>query len=156
MPFQSPRVAAAAVTLLGSCATVLRAQAVDPLASWQQRQTLDRESPHRALAWQPVGPRFCGGRIESIAVPAQRPYRLYVAPGSGNLFRSDDGGLVWQPIFEHEATHAIGCVAVAPSDPDVVWVGTGEAHLGGMSWDGVGVYRSTDGGASWRHVGLGM
>ncbi len=122
--------------------------------SWDFRSTLDRESPHRELRWHAVGPRFCGGRIESIAVAAQHPYRLFVAPGSGNLFRSDDGGLTWRAVFEHQATHAIGCVELAPSNPDAVWVGTGEAHLGGMSWDGTGVFRSDDGGATWRLAGL--
>ena len=86
--------------------------------------------------------------------PRESPIALYVAPGSGNLFRSDDGGLTWTPVFEHQPTHAIGCVEVAPSDPDVVWVGTGEAHLGGVSWDGQGVFRSDDGGESWRAAGL--
>jgi photosystem II stability/assembly factor-like uncharacterized protein len=130
------------------------AQDASPLAAWRSRQEFDRASPFAGLRWRPLGPRFCGGRIESIAVPAQRPYTIYAAPGSGNLFRSRDGGLSWTALFDHEATCAIGHVEVAPSDPDVVWVGTGEAHLGGMSFDGAGVYRSDDGGDSWRHVGL--
>lgn len=130
-------------------------QRPDPQSSWADRSELDASSPYAKLSWNAVGPRFCGGRIESIAVPTDNPYRLYVAPGSGNLFRSDDGGLTWTPIFDHQPTHSIGCVEVAPSDPDVLWVGTGEAHLGGMSWDGQGVFRSDDGGASWRSAGLG-
>ena len=129
-------------------------QRPDPQRSWANRSELDASSPYGGLAWQAVGPRFCGGRIESIAVPTKHPYRLYVAPGSGNLFRSDDGGLTWTPIFEHELTHSIGCVEVASSDPDVLWVGTGEAHLGGVSWDGQGIFRSDDGGASWHAAGL--
>ncbi|MEM6570785.1 MAG: hypothetical protein AAF957_20405 [Planctomycetota bacterium] len=143
-----------AQALLAAAPLAATTQRPDPHASWAVRGELDASSPYRDLTWQAVGPRFCGGRIESIAVPAGHPYRLYVAPGSGNLFRSDDGGLTWTPIFEHEPTHAIGCVEVAPSDPDVVWVGTGEAHLGGVSWDGVGVFRSDDGGSSWRAAGL--
>lgn len=72
-------------------------------------------------------------------MPAGRPFTLWVAPGSGNLWKSTDAGLTWRAVFEHEATCAIGDVAVAPSDPDVIWVGTGEAHLGGMSDHGCGV-----------------
>lgn len=124
------------------------------LAAFAARQTADAASPFAALRWHAIGPRFCGGRIESIAVHPGRPFTFWVAPGSGNLWKSTDGGLNWLPVFEHEATFAIGDVAVAPSDPDVIWVGTGEAHLGGMSYDGCGVYRSTDGGASWSHAGL--
>ncbi len=95
------------------------------------RLELDAKSPFESARWRPLGPRFCGGRIESIAVAPDDPQRIYVAPGSGNLFRSDDGGTHWRPLFEHEATASIGCVAIAPSDPNVIWIGTGEAHLDG-------------------------
>lgn len=144
-----------AFALAGPSPLAAAPQSPDPHASWSARSALDASSPFRELAWQAVGPRFCGGRVESIAVPAQDPFRLYVAPGSGNLFRSDDGGLTWTPIFDHQPTHSIGCVEVAPSDPDVLWVGTGEAHLGGVSWDGQGLFRSDDGGTTWRTAGLG-
>lgn len=126
----------------------------EKLDAFAARRTADAASPFASLRWQAIGPRFCGGRVEAIAVPPGRPFTLWVAPGSGNLWKSTDGGLTWRAVFEHEATCAIGDVAVAPSDPEVIWVGTGEAHLGGMSYDGCGVYRSTDGGASWSHVGL--
>ncbi|MBK8975240.1 MAG: hypothetical protein IPM29_04900 [Planctomycetes bacterium] len=132
----------------------LLAQQHPKLESWQERRALDASSPFAALQWRAVGPRFCGGRVESIAVPRQSPYTIYVAPGSGNLWKTTNGGMSWTPLFEHEATCAIGHVEVAPSDPEVVWLGTGEAHLGGMSYDGAGVYRSTDGGATWTYAGL--
>lgn len=147
-------VVAASLPFLAILTPGTAAQSPDPAASWAARAKLDEASPHATLQWQAVGPRFCGGRIESIATPANDPYRLYVAPGSGNLFRSADGGLTWTPIFDHQPTHSIGCVEVAPSNPDVVWVGTGEAHLGGVSWNGVGVFRSDDGGDTWRPAGL--
>ncbi len=125
-----------------------------PLEEWAARRALDAASPYADLVWQALGPQFCGGRIESIAVQPDDPKTIYVAPGSGNLWRSRDGGARFEPLFEHEATCAIGHVAIAPTDPQVIWVGTGEAHLGGVSFDGCGVYRSDDGGETWKHAGL--
>lgn len=131
-----------------------RVCAQSPLETWAAARARDVASPFAELAWQSLGPRFCGGRVESIAVGTDDPQTVYVAPGSGNLWRSRDGGATWDALFEHEATCAIGHVAIAPTDGDVVYVGTGEAHLGGMSFDGCGVYRSEDGGDTWAHIGL--
>ncbi|MFT4515202.1 MAG: photosystem II stability/assembly factor-like uncharacterized protein [Planctomycetota bacterium] len=103
------------------------------------------------LQWRAIGPRLCGGRIEAIAVHGER---IYAGAGSGNLWRSDDRGLTWAPIFDHESSFAIGAVAVAPSNPDVLWVGTGEVLMARSSYAGTGVFRSTDAGASWQNVGL--
>lgn len=94
---------------------------------------------------------MCGGRIEAIAAQGDT---YYVGAGSGNLWRSRDRGANWQPVFERESSFAIGSVAVAPSDPEVVWVGTGEVLMARSSYAGTGVFRSDDGGDSWRNVGL--
>lgn len=111
------------------------------------------ESPSHlaSLRWRAIGPRLCGGRIEAIAVHGND---WYVGAGSGNLWHSQDEGHSWRPIFDDQATFAIGAVAVAPSDPDVLWVGTGEVLMARSSYAGRGVYRSTDGGTTWRNVGL--
>lgn len=143
--------------LLFAHATLVLAAAAppqDPLADFAVRRDMDRDSPFAALPWRAVGPRYCGGRIESIAVVPGRPGTWFVAPGSGNLFRTDDAGRTWTASFEHEATAAIGDVTLDPANPDVVWVGTGEAHLGGVSYNGTGVYRSSDGGRTFEHRGL--
>lgn len=103
------------------------------------------------LEWRAIGPRLCGGRIEAIASHQER---LYVGAGSGNLWRSDDQGLTWTPIFERESSFAIGSIAVAPSNPDVVWLGTGEVLMARSSYAGTGVFRSTDAGETWQNVGL--
>ena len=124
------------------------------LASWEAHQRLERASPFAELEWRHAGPRFQGGRIESVASPAGAPFTFYVAPGAGNLWKTRNNGLSWEPVFEHQATFAIGDVKVAPSDPEVVWVGTGEAHLSGTSYAGIGIYRSADGGKSWENRGL--
>ena len=103
------------------------------------------------LQWRAIGPRLCGGRIEAIAVHGER---IYVGAGSGNLWCSEDDGHTWTPIFDHESSFAIGAVAVAPSDPDVLWVGTGEVLMARSSYAGTGVFRSNDAGTTWRNVGL--
>jgi photosystem II stability/assembly factor-like uncharacterized protein len=109
------------------------------------------QSTFEDLQWRAIGPRLCGGRIEAIAAHGER---LYVGAGSGNLWRSDDRGMTWTPIFEHESSFAIGSVAVAQSNPETLWVGTGEVLMARSSYAGTGVFRSTDAGATWKNVGL--
>ncbi|MEM8712941.1 MAG: hypothetical protein AAGG01_18475 [Planctomycetota bacterium] len=113
-------------------------------------KALDADAP----AWRPMGPKNCGGRIEAVDSPAGKPSIIYAGIGSGGVWKSVNGGLSWSHVFAQEATCAIGDVTVDPSDENTIWVGTGEAHLGGLSYDGTGVYRSRDAGESWEHMGL--
>src|SRR5437868_3621949 len=105
-----------------------------------------------ALPARCLGPASMGGRVVDLAVVEGRPATLYVATASGGLWKTTNHGTTWAPVFEREATVSLGAVAVAPSNPDVVWVGTGEANpRNSVSW-GNGVYKSTDGGQTWRHA----
>ena len=79
---------------------------------------------------------------------------VYVATGSGGLWKTVNGGVTWKPIFERQGTFSIGDIALAPSNPDVVWVGTGESNVRNSVSFGDGVYKSTDGGKNWQHMGL--
>jgi photosystem II stability/assembly factor-like uncharacterized protein len=107
-----------------------------------------------ALAARPLGPAVMGGRITCVAATPGRPYTLYVGAASGGLWKTVNNGSTWEPVFDGLPVHSIGDVAVAPSRPDTVWVGTGEANArNSVSW-GNGVYRSTDGGKTWQHRGL--
>jgi photosystem II stability/assembly factor-like uncharacterized protein len=126
------------------------------LAAWREHAAMARSSPFRDLAWRAVGPLQSGGRVEAIAVEAGRPSTIYVGVGSGNLWKSTDNGITWSPIFEHESTCAIGDVAVAASNPKVVWLGSGETQPrhSGYSYAGMGVFRSDDAGDTWQHLGL--
>ena len=95
-----------------------------------------------------------GGRIETIACPRGKTSVIYVGAGSGNLWKSVNNGTTWKPIFDDESTCAIGSVTVAPSNADIVWVGTGERLMARSSYAGTGVFKSTDAGATWTHMGL--
>jgi photosystem II stability/assembly factor-like uncharacterized protein len=107
-----------------------------------------------ALTVRPIGPANMGGRVTAVAVAEGRPSTIYLATASGGLWKTINRGTSWRPIFEHEATVSLGDVAVAPSNPDIVWVGTGEANpRNSVSW-GNGLYRSSDGGKTWKHRGL--
>ena len=124
------------------------------LEAWELHRQLAASSPYRELAWQAMGPKFAGGRIESIDAPRGDLGTIYVGVGAGGVWKTVNGGLSWEPIFDRESTCAIGDLTVAPSDPDVVWVGTGECHLAGNSYAGTGVFKSTDGGRTWTNMGL--
>ena len=108
-----------------------------------------------SLRWRSIGPATMGGRIVDLAVLADHPLTWYVATASGGIFKTTNGGTTFAPIFDQAKSLSIGDMAIAPSDPNVLWVGTGE-HNGrnSVSW-GDGVYRSTDAGKTWKHVGLG-
>ncbi len=101
-----------------------------------------------------IGPALMGGRISDIALDHTNPNTFYLALGTAGVMKTTDNGGTFQGIFEKESVAAVGAVAVAPSDSSVVWVGTGEANDRNSSSWGNGVYRSTDGGATWTHAGL--
>ncbi len=105
------------------------------------------------LHWRLIGP-FRGGRVLAVSGVPGRPDRFYFGAVNGGVWSSDDAGRTWRPIFDGEPVGAIGALAVAPSDPDVLYVGTGEADMRSDIAQGDGVYRSADGGRSWTHVGL--
>ena len=131
--------------------------AAERAAAWAVHQSMARNSVFRSLAWRPVGPVKTGARIEAIAIPPGNTGTIYAGVGTGNLWKTVNNGLTWKPIFEHESAFAIGDVAVAPSDPNVVWVGTGEAQprFAGYAYSGTGVFKSMNGGDSWTSMGLG-
>src|SRR5438128_3036415 len=101
-----------------------------------------------------IGPAVMGGRVSDIAIDPHNPFVFYVGLGHGGVFKTNDNGVTFDPIFDKQPVLSIGAVAVAPSDSDVIWVGTGEANDRNSSDWGDGVYRSTDGGEKWQNVGL--
>ncbi len=95
-----------------------------------------------------------GGRVSDIAIDPRNPFVFYVALGHGGVFKSGDSGVSFDPIFDKQPVMSIGAIAIAPSDSDVIWVGSGEANDRNSSDWGDGVYRTTDGGEHWTNVGL--
>ena len=112
------------------------------------------EALFKNLKARSIGPAVMGGRVSDIAIDPRNPFVFYVGLGHGGVFKSNDNGVTFQPIFDKQPMLSIGTVAVAPSDSDVVWVGTGEANDRNSSGWGDGVYRSSDGGETWQNVGL--
>jgi photosystem II stability/assembly factor-like uncharacterized protein len=115
-------------------------------------QALDA-SLFKAMKWRLIGP-FRGGRVLAVTGVPSEPNTYYFGAVSGGVWKTPNGGLTWAPLFDHEAVSSIGAVAVAPSDPNVVYVGTGEACIRGNISHGDGVYKSTDGGKTWKNIGL--
>lgn len=105
-----------------------------------------------ALAWRYIGPP--GNRTIAVAGIAGDPHTYYVGAASGGIWKTTDGGVHWQPIFDNENVASVGALAVAPSNPRVVWAGTGESFIRSHISLGWGMFRSTDAGATWTKVGL--
>ena len=101
-----------------------------------------------------IGPGGMSGRVTSIDVVHDNTDIMYVGTASGGLWKSESGGVKWEPIFENEATASIGAVAIQQSNPSVIWAGTGEGNPRNSLNGGYGIYRSLDGGHSWDLMGL--
>src|SRR5687767_8930830 len=104
-----------------------------------------------AAKYRFVGP-FAGGRVSRACGVPGDPLTYYAATASGGVWKSSDAGLTWKSIFDDQPTSSIGSIAVAASDPNVVYVGTGEANIRGNVSPGAGIFKSTDGGKTWKHV----
>jgi len=106
------------------------------------------------LKFRSIGPAFMSGRIADIAIHPQNENIWYVAVGSGGVWKTENAGNTWTPIFDNESCYSTGCITLDPQNPSVVWLGTGE-NVGGRHLSfGDGIFKSTDSGATWTNVGL--
>ena len=129
---------AVSLMLLGS-ATAAQA-AVDP-------------SLFQDLHWRSVGP-YRGGRVLAVTGDPADPRRFYFGSVNGGVWRTDDAGRTWVPIFDQANIGSIGAIAVAPSNPRIIYVGTGESDMRSDISQGDGMFKSTDSGKTWMHIGL--
>ncbi len=112
------------------------------------------EKAFERLEWRSIGPANMGGRATDVEGVPGKPNIVYAASAAGGLFKTSNGGVTWKPLFERENTISIGDIAVQPGNPDVVWVGTGESNTRNTVSFGDGVYKTLDGGKTWKHMGL--
>ncbi|HEK86341.1 MAG: VPS10 domain-containing protein [Candidatus Saccharicenans sp.] len=124
------------------------------LASWELHKKMAQESWFRMFEWKNLGPYFMGGRICDIQGYASNPLRVIVAAASGGLWLTENNGTTWRPLFDNESSIGFGDVAIYEKDPNLIWAGTGEENSSRSSYAGTGVFKSTDGGKTWQHMGL--
>jgi photosystem II stability/assembly factor-like uncharacterized protein len=116
-------------------------------------QTFDSKI-FKGMKFRSIGPAFTSGRIADFAVNPANPKEYYVGVASGNIWKTVNAGITWQPVFDKYGSYSIGCLAMDPTNPNVVWAGTGENnHQRSVSY-GDGVYKTMDGGKNWKNMGL--
>jgi photosystem II stability/assembly factor-like uncharacterized protein len=131
--------------MLGHAATDEAAEDTEPLYA---------ASTYSGLELREIGPALASGRVGHIAVDPTDHDRWFIAVASGGVWRTDNAGITWEPVFDDEGSYSIGCVTIDPHNPHVVWVGTGENNSQRSVSFGDGIYRSRDGGTSWESMGL--
>jgi hypothetical protein len=117
----------------------------------QGQKEPEAPTPFKALKYRSIGPA-AGGRVSRVAGVAGDPTIYYAATASGGVWKSTDAGATWKPVFDDQPVSSMGSIAVAPSDPNVVYVGSGEANIRGNVAAGNGIYKSMDAGKTWTHV----
>ncbi|PLX03699.1 MAG: glycosyl hydrolase [Marinilabiliales bacterium] len=126
------------------------------LTAVKQAKAMISEKSNNFVEWQFAGPVNIEGRITDIELQPGNSQIIYVATAAGGVFKSTNSANSWEPIFDSEASMSIGDIAISESDPDIVYVGTGEANAGGgsLAYDGTGIYKSIDEGENWTLIGL--
>jgi photosystem II stability/assembly factor-like uncharacterized protein len=131
-----------------------RAGGEKPLAKTGPPAAVVSADALKGLEFRNIGPAIMGGRIDDFAVVEGNPSVFYVGTASGGIFKTTNDGVTFQPVFDDEEVSTIGALAIAPSDPSILYVGTGEPNNRQSSSWGDGVYRTMDGGKTWQHLGL--
>ncbi|MEL6674192.1 MAG: glycosyl hydrolase [Bacteroidota bacterium] len=125
-----------------------------PAATEEKKKDPWKSGTFSAMKFRNVGPALTSGRISDFAINPQNPSEYYVATSSGGVWKTTNSGNTYQPIFDGQSSYSIGVVEMAPTNPYTVWVGTGENNGQRSIAYGDGVYKSTDGGRSWKNMGL--
>ncbi|MGH7714202.1 MAG: VPS10 domain-containing protein [Gemmatimonadaceae bacterium] len=150
----APRALPLVVSLLAPHASRLEAQSAAQRPIADASATLADSAIWNGLAWRNIGPVNMSGRVADVEGVPGNPNVVYVGSASGGVWKTTNGGISWKPIFDSQPVASIGDIALEPGNPDVIYVGTGEAKPRNSASYGNGVYKSTDGGATWKHIGL--
>ncbi len=121
---------------------------------FEQYQTMKAQTPYKDMEWRHIGPYDVGGRCADVDVPMGSRLVMYVGSATGGVWKTENAGVSWKPIADELPTLSVGDLAVSESNPDIVWIGTGEANHFRASIAGIGMYKSTDAGETWTHKGL--
>ncbi len=124
------------------------------LTWFDEHQAMQASSPFKDLRWRFIGPFDVGGRCTDVAAIKGNRNIIYAGAATGGVWKTANAGVTWEPLFDDKPTLSVGDIAVSESNPDIVWVGTGEANIFRASTAGIGIYKSTDGGKNWTHMGL--
>lgn len=118
------------------------------------KESKSDSNPLASMPIRNIGPAMISGRISEFAFHPQKPHIFYVATASGNLWKTTNNAITWKPIFENYGSYALGTIKMDPNDPNVLWLGTGENNSQRSVAFGDGVYKTLDGGKSWKNMGL--
>ena len=140
------------LVLLFSTGQICNAQKKSKKTS-EAKQPLDKINIS-GLKWRNVGPALTSGRISDFAVNPNNPYEYYIATSAGGVWKTINSGVTYEPIFDSQGSYSIGCVTMDPNNSNVIWVGSGENNNQRSVAYGDGVYKSEDGGKSWKNMGL--
>ena len=123
---------------------------------YEQHQMMKASTPYKDLKWRFIGGWLdsIGGRCVDVEVPKGSLYTIYIASASGGLWKTENAGTTWEPLTDDFPTLSIGDIAISESNPNIIYVGTGEANIFRASIAGTGIYKSTDSGKTWQHCGL--
>ena len=134
--------------------TIRNTAGVGRVAAFKQHEALRISSPYAKMQWRNVGPDLISGRVTEVAgIPGNKNI-IYASFATGGFWKTTDAGENWMPLTDKLGTLSIGAFALAPSNPDIIYLGTGEANIFRASLPGMGAYKSTDGGKTWSSIGL--
>jgi photosystem II stability/assembly factor-like uncharacterized protein len=132
-------------------------ESTDPAARFKwfgQFQAMKEQTPLKDMKWRHIGPFDVGGRCTDVEVPKGSRLTMYVGSATGGVWKTDNAGVTWTPLIDELPTLSVGDLAISESNPDIIWVGTGEANHFRASIAGIGAYKSTDAGNTWTYMGL--
>jgi len=138
----------------GNSSMIVNARPAGPQQADQEGRTLLPMKVAKSISFRQIGPAISGGRVSAVAGVPGHNYTYYVGTADGGVFRTTNGGMTWTAEFQHEPVLSIGALAVDPVNPETVWAGTGESNVRNDVSFGDGIYKSTDGGAHWKNMGL--